>query len=278
MKNKLHALLALAQAGLAALAFVAATPARADVSEASLCDVPQEIKFVRAMGWLGWTTARYTRYAGETSLTPHYKNLQMHNPIGPSHLMASCARADGKTLKRVTFKLMTSNFFGTDLGDHIAVGLRGRWYGENQDALANYEGFRYLARGVILRREPWDTQTAGISAELFDNYRSWPGGQVQIYSPTETMYDGIEYTIDIDTTAIDVTYTMSGGFVIGPSVPPVVTWTEPNGASALTGTGFGVVVLCGNGVMSQGNCEVKYPLPADPSFTVRLYDINAIWN
>ena len=275
MKKKLHAVVAAAQACLAAIAFVAAAPARADVSEASLCDVPQEIKFQRAMGWLGWAITRYTRYAGETTLTPHYKNLQMYNPIGPSHLMASCTRADGKTLKRVTFKLLTSNYFGTDLGDHIAIGLRGRWYGHTQEPLANDQGFRYLARGAILRREAYLEQSAGILAERFDNYTG-AGNGLELYSPTETLYDGIEYTIDIDSTPTSVTYSMSGGFVVGPSVPPVVTWSEP--ATALTGTGFGVVLLCGNGVMSQGNCEVKYPLPADPSFTVRLYDINAVWN
>ncbi|HLK99005.1 MAG TPA: hypothetical protein VK539_00395 [Myxococcaceae bacterium] len=257
------------------LALFLVTPVMADVSEASVCAVPQEIKFVREPSWLGWQVVRYTRYPGETALTRRYKNVEQRPWSAPSHITNCTPGSSGKTTQKITFKLKTKNYFNAAVGDHIAVALRANWYGQYTEHLVNGDSLRYQARGVIFRREPWFTQTKGISGEMFDIYH-YDHQRVEANSPTETLSDGIEYSVTALVTATHVTYTLSGGFVIGPTLPTPRTWTEDI-HHPLSGIGFGVAVLCGTSSVSEANCDAPYPPPADPSMSVHFYDINVSW-
>ncbi|MGK3966427.1 hypothetical protein WMF38_19855 [Sorangium sp. So ce118] len=256
------------------------TPALADVSEAANCAFPAELKFERVSTQLGTVMARAVRYPGETTLTPRYKNVNLHAQSHPNHFQSCSPGSQGKTVQKVTFNLQTHNFFSTGSGDHIAFGLRAQWFGATSAPLVNNQSIRYLTRGIIFRRAPWADQTAGVSGEMFDNYLTLPNyNRVEPFSPPETLLDDTLYSVEISVGPTSVTYKVFPTFVWGPVFIPTYTWSETlPGPVSLNGTGFGVVILCADSPVSNFICDAPgLNTPGDLSMSIHFTNMAMTW-
>ncbi len=225
--------------------------------------VPSAVRVVREQENGRWLTNRYTAFgAGPLArmTPPAASGLQTgKNPEGVldhGPLQAqNCTPAGAGQTQTLRLRVRTEDFFSTNVGDHLAFGLRANFPTANRAGEEAYD-----ALGVILHR--W---WGGALAERFrrpggNDFGSAAGDQV-------TLQDGTTYLVEMQATTTQVTYRVSAegsGQTTGWK-----TYQQPGEFAPATSTGFLFAVLCQD---DAARCEAY-----DRPFRVDVSEIVLGW-
>lgn len=154
MSMKALAFLALTCIGVSSHAQIDTTAAGtkpAGLYETSECRFPKALTIARENMFIsGWSfpfVNRYVQFAGEPAfrmtgpnITVTGKNPERVSYHGAEHY-TNCTNGNPQSqYQTITFKLRTSGYFDTGVGNHIAVLLRSSFTSMDNDNLKNYEG------------------------------------------------------------------------------------------------------------------------------------------
>lgn len=225
------------------------------------CTVPAAVTFAPvANGSSAWAIQRQQLDAAGTwsVLTVNPENNPAH---APAHIQ-NCTPGDNQVhpedTQWLSFKLKTSNFFGTNLGDHLVVILRSRF--EDYDtSLPKING-----RGIIFHARP-----NGVFYERYAN-RSTDGFVDYAPAANLTLLNDTEYRVSVLATATAVQYsvtdTRTGQVVNGQSPAPSAARTD----TATPYGGIALAMLCSS--PEGGTCD-RLSSPAGAGFD----DIQTGW-
>jgi hypothetical protein len=225
------------------------------------CEVPEQISIVHENeGAPGWKTNRYLQFSGQAlaKVMPAPGLETAKNPEGivshgPSHAQ-NCTPGAG-ALQTVSFRVRSQGFYGSEVGDHLAFGLRANSPTFNALGNEKYDGI-----GVILHKV-----LGGVIGERF----GYPGGNnlQPVTLPQVDLADDTIYRVEMqaDTTFASYRVTVEAS---GQSTG-WKNYVQPADFAPLQGTGLIFAFLCRD---NNGRCEAF-----DSAFRVDIFDISAGW-
>ena len=225
------------------------------------CVIPQAVRFARELEGGSWRTTRDVAPPGGplARMTPAVGAATAKNPEGVvSHgpLVAhNCTPGTPTARQWLQLRVRTDGFFGTEVGDHLAFGIRGNLATRNVEGNEVIDGI-----GIVLHRF-W----GGVLAERFQR----PGGNAfgPADSPQVVLRDGATYLVEMQATTTSLRFRVTdedAGTTSGWK-----DFAQPAGYPPLTGTGLFLAALCGD---DNARCEAY-----DRPFRVDLFDIAGGW-
>jgi hypothetical protein len=225
--------------------------------------LPTAVRIAREVDNGNWRTNRYIAYAAGDPLAKMVAPAPLETGKNPEGVIehgplvaVNCTPGAVGQFQTMRLRLKTEDFFASEVGDHLAFGLRSYF------PTANREGQEALeAIGIILHRR-W----GGVLAERFrrpggNDIGSAEGAQVP-------MQDGVQYLIELQatTTAVSFRVTVEAtGQTTGWK-----TYMQPADFAPVQGTGFLIAVLCQD---DNARCEA-YNRP----FRIEFTDIVLGWS
>lgn len=246
--------------GIALAIFGASSHAAMD--EFPNCNVPQEVVFQRVHVNNVPMNRRFESYAGYNggNLFPRgHKNPEEANGNGPARFQNCSVGANPSVTQRIRFNLRTAGYFNSGIADHLAIALRGYFWRQ-----LGVNGGTQVGRGLAIFPGA-GAVFSGVFMENFSDGNLFPKNEAV---PVLEDYQNYQVELRASPDWIRVIIRPENG-----------AWIYDRAHSAENGvlseTGFGVGVLCKNGL---GGCEYS---PGDPlyhqEFEIRMSSIVMDW-
>ncbi len=243
-------------------------------------NIPQEIVFKRYRDASVNKTLnkRLERYPGSSVFVEKHKNPAQRGDHGPA-FVRNCAIPQTAT-QWISFKFKATDFYGTDVGSHLAVLLRGRFVAPttlNVERVADraLDYMKYTGRGLaIFPLLPGQPHISGATVEVFNTdattgiYEAVDSHAGRQFVPRDDAWFSVQ--IHVNPTHISYWISDEGGSLVSSATlaQPGVPHSDANG-------GWGIGVLCNN-VKDYASCEMEGPL-ANKTFDIRFIDIATGW-
>jgi hypothetical protein len=235
------------------------------------CNVPQQLSIVREdenKPWWppNWKTNRYNRYAGESSMLkmvpgsglPTAKNPEGVVEHGPGNAQNCTYGYWPWATQWMVFRFRTQSYFGTEVGDHLAILLRASFSNMTQFGSEQYEGI-----GLALAKD-WPLGSPGIFAERFLHPG---GGSLETPALSFSLQDNVTYLVEIHAQTTHVGYRVTNEQ--NGSTTGWRTWYQPGYQPAVPGMGVGFAILCKD---ANARCE-NY----NRDYRIDFWDIGSGW-
>ncbi len=230
--------------------------------EFTRCEVPAAIRVARELDNGQWRTNRYLALGGTDlmRMVPPPSLATGKNPEGVARhgplIAQNCTPGQPTATQTLRLRLRTEDFFASDVGDHLAFGLRAFYPTANRDGEEAYD-----AIGAILHRR-W----GGLMGE---RYRRPGGNDVGPADGAQVaLQDGTTYLLEMTATTSQAMVRLTVE-ATGESTG-WKTYVPPAGFAPLQGTGFLIAVLCQD---DNARCEAY-----DRPFRIDLWDLVVGWS
>lgn len=243
-------------------------------------NIPEEIVFRRYRDESANKTLnqRLERYPGSSVFVAKHKNTAQRADHGPAFIR-NCAIPQAAT-QWISFKFRTTDFFGTGIGSHLAVLLRGKFIAPltlNVDRVSDrsLDYMKYNGRGLsIFPLLPEQHNISGATVEVFNT-----DSNTGIYEVVDSYAgrpfiprDGAWFSVQIHVNLTHISYWISDA---GGSLVSTATVAQAGVHNADVNGGWGIGVLCNN-LQSYASCEMDGSL-ANQTFDVRFIDVATGW-
>lgn len=236
----------------------------AGLHEFNICAIPQQIVIANEnVGFpsVYYQVQRYVQYPGQPLVKmyaqPGYttgKNLLMSPTAAPQQVQ-NCSNGGPFGTQWLSFRVKTTNYFGSGVADHLVFGMRGAFTTSSYDAIGII--FHPYFGGIMGERFRF-----GIDSLL--SIRQTPTPQPQL-----GLQDGKEYLVEILAAPDTISYRITN--VTNNVLQDWRAFANPAGYPLINGTGLMFAVLC-NGAPGA-NCDNFTTTP----FRVDIWAIASGW-